>query len=580
MAGGSSKRVRGVLTLAALLVFPLVLTPPAEAAELTVNTLADTDGACVPAHCSLREAISKANADAVDDRIRFASDLGGEITLTGELPTITGPLEIAGPGPETVAISGDHNSRIVAIDTDEGELVELSGLTLRDGNSSGNGGALESHDADLTLRSLVVTDNVASQPDAGSDGGGLFSSGPLTIVGSTISANHAEGGQQLELPEADEPGRGGGVYSSGPLTIMHSTISGNGAGAAPGSGGGAAGGGVYSSGPLTIVSSTIAGNGAAGSSIGDNASDASHGGGVRSLGSLTVENSTIATNAAELGGAGGIAQGDHLAETPGEAQLTNTIVAANLEPDLSDLSGTGETHFELAFGLIGYSYSTTKETVPGTNLFGVDPRLGPLRDYGGPTETMALLGDSPAIDCGKSGGALTDQRGMTRPLDFPTIANASGGDSADIGAFELQGSSALSATCPTALSPPPPPPPPTDSEIMGEASASKTQRLKGKWKRLKAKRIRVAIKVQAAEELGVSATGNIKVNRTYKLKPKTIDVAANESRRLWLKPKRKAARRIVRALKSGKKVRARVMVALTDLAGNSKTEKLRVRLKR
>jgi hypothetical protein len=51
-----------------------------------------------------------------------------------------------------------------------------------------------------------------------------------------------------------------------------------------------------------------------------------------------------------------------------------------------------------------------------------------------------LLRGSPAIDQGKRFGESTDQRGMHRPYDFPSIPNASGGDGTDIGAFELEGS--------------------------------------------------------------------------------------------------------------------------------------------
>ena len=43
-----------------------------------------------------------------------------------------------------------------------------------------------------------------------------------------------------------------------------------------------------------------------------------------------------------------------------------------------------------------------------------DPRLGPLQDNGGPTDTEALLVGSPAIDAGGTCGML-DQRGTTRP---------------------------------------------------------------------------------------------------------------------------------------------------------------------
>src|SRR3989442_4403300 len=72
-----------------------------------------------------------------------------------------------------------------------------------------------------------------------------------------------------------------------------------------------------------------------------------------------------------------------------------------------------------------------------------DPMLGPLQDNGGPTFTHALLAGSPAIDQGKRDtipalASNTDQRGFPRPVDFPAIANAAGGDGSDIGAFEVQ----------------------------------------------------------------------------------------------------------------------------------------------
>jgi hypothetical protein len=48
-----------------------------------------------------------------------------------------------------------------------------------------------------------------------------------------------------------------------------------------------------------------------------------------------------------------------------------------------------------------------------------------------------LRAGSPAIDKGKNCGPATDQRGVPRPYDFPSIINAAGGDGSDIGAFEL-----------------------------------------------------------------------------------------------------------------------------------------------
>ena len=74
----------------------------------------------------------------------------------------------------------------------------------------------------------------------------------------------------------------------------------------------------------------------------------------------------------------------------------------------------------------------------GTGASPIDPLLAPLGDYGGPTQTMALLPGSPAIDKGDntlvpidpSTGlpVTTDQRGFTRVVN----------GTVDIGAFEDQ----------------------------------------------------------------------------------------------------------------------------------------------
>jgi hypothetical protein len=62
------------------------------------------------------------------------------------------------------------------------------------------------------------------------------------------------------------------------------------------------------------------------------------------------------------------------------------------------------------------------------NLIGLDPLLGPSGNYGGSTQTTALLPGSPAIDAGNA-CLTTDQRGVARPR----VA------ACDIGAFESQG---------------------------------------------------------------------------------------------------------------------------------------------
>ena len=80
-------------------------------------------------------------------------------------------------------------------------------------------------------------------------------------------------------------------------------------------------------------------------------------------------------------------------------ELENSIVAGNgLNSDLIS-SDTGS--FSIGYSLIQDPGSVTiTEPVPNSNIFGEDPLLGPLQNNGGPTETHALLPDSPAIDAG------------------------------------------------------------------------------------------------------------------------------------------------------------------------------------
>ena len=94
------------------------------------------------------------------------------------------------------------------------------------------------------------------------------------------------------------------------------------------------------------------------------------------------------------------------------------------------------------------------------------------------------------------------------------------------------------------------------------------------------KRIIVKVRVKAKERLTARASGKVKVNPTYKLRPKKVQVAAGKTKTLRLKPKKAKAKKIARALKRGEKAKAKLSVKLTDLAENSETERFTVRLKR
>ncbi|PYX90579.1 MAG: hypothetical protein DMG67_12580, partial [Acidobacteria bacterium] len=91
-------------------------------------------------------------------------------------------------------------------------------------------------------------------------------------------------------------------------------------------------------------------------------------------------------------------------------------------------------------GGTGFAAATDKK---GTIVSPLNPMLSlkGLRDNGGPTQTVALVAGSPAIDKGTSAGLTgtltTDQRGFARKVDNSGIANATGGDGTDIGAFEF-----------------------------------------------------------------------------------------------------------------------------------------------
>ena len=126
------------------------------------------------------------------------------------------------------------------------------------------------------------------------------------------------------------------------------------------------------------------------------------GGGIYNNDTLTVTNSTIAYNS---GDGGGIYSGP-------TATLSNTIVALNTivtyyyaEP--SDIAGTVSS--TSAYNLIGTGGSGGLTTGVNGNQVGVaDPGLDPngLQNNGGPTQTIALLASSPAIDAGSNALAV------------------------------------------------------------------------------------------------------------------------------------------------------------------------------
>ena len=154
---------------------------------------------------------------------------------------------------------------------------------------------------------------------------------------------------------------------------------------------------------------------------------------------LTINNSTLSGNSASWSGGGIYSQAGF-----GSATLTIRDTILKTGP-------SGENIFNDS-GMItslGYNLSSDDASAvlnQSTDQNSIDPMLGPLQDNGGPTFTHGLSAGSPAIDKGKNfTTATTDQRGtgFARTYDNPAIANATGGDGTDIGAFEVQASPAV-----------------------------------------------------------------------------------------------------------------------------------------
>ncbi len=400
---------------------------------LVVTVGVDEDDANVsPGHLSLREAVNLANANPGPDTItfdRFNFVTPRTILLTGgELP-IKGDLTITGPGSNLLTVDGNRASRVFDVDDDTPftKTVTISGLAISHGQGGASGGGIFNHE-NLALQNCLISvcgatlgggiDNldvmtVQNCTIIGNFGGGIRNSSLLTIENSTISGN-----------THTNDGAGGGIDNRAALTVRNSTISGN---TATGSGGGILNEKLAT---LHMENCTVSGNAATFA-----------GGGVDNQGTFTALNCTITQNRAnkdQIGGdaayGGGIAVESFAVETF-TVILHNTIVANNFRGNATLFVKNDVNGFAVdpasSNNLIGTSGSGLLNGVNG-NQIGVDPKLGPLANNGGPTLTHLLLTGSPAIDAGDNAQApgTTDQRG-------PGFARVFGGE-VDIGAFELQ----------------------------------------------------------------------------------------------------------------------------------------------
>jgi hypothetical protein len=414
----------------------LAMGSSAQAATFTVTNLSDSGPG------SLRQAIADANANPDADTITFASGLTGTINLTTVAAAYIGleiksPIDLQGPGAGQITVQPPAGDLLFYVHPGNAQQATISGLTLSGAATGVSGGAVYAGGADsasgrVTIANSVITGNALT---GGATGGGIqVYKGALDVKNSTISNNSAR--------------YGGGIYFNDTNDSMQSTISGDtfqGNSATGGDGGAIYPNDSNAQGPIVIQNSTFTGNHA-----GDGVND--HGGAIYDFGNppvLTVTGSTISGNSA-TDGAGGVffEYGDTIRNSiiSGNSGGAGDVTQGN-GPDVGEqLSRLGVQPIKTAFDLIqNPAGPMLTETVPGSNITGADPQLGPLASNGGPTQTMAIPSTSPAFEKGSAFGLTSDQRGVLRPIDFPSIPNstAPGADGSDIGAFELQPANAI-----------------------------------------------------------------------------------------------------------------------------------------
>jgi len=320
--------------------------------------------------------------------------------------------------------------------------LALDTSTVMSNTVSDDGGGINSTGL-MTVTNSTVISNTAIV------GGGLVNGGSLVLTGTTVLSNTAADGGGIEngghlaligstLGDNTGGAKGGGIDNGGTLVLTGTTVISNSANA---------GGGIENAGTLTLQASAIIRNSAS-----------AGGGGLDNGGALLAANSTLARNTAKFGGAiyshhagsltnstlagntstnpspagGGIYQAaQYLTET---LSLASTIVANSPAGGNCFVDPTG-----FPLGSNGYNLSSDGTCAPEFtqtgDLNGVNPNLGPLAYNGGPTLTLRPLFPSPVMDaiplgvngCGTT--ITTDQRGLPRATD----------GRCDIGAVEYGG---------------------------------------------------------------------------------------------------------------------------------------------
>src|ERR1051325_6056953 len=246
-------------------------------------------------------------------------------------------------------------------------------------------------------------------------GGAIHNNGSLTILNSTFDNNKSIG---YTNPSGDGgSASGGAIHNLGTALLFDSSFIQNSAagGAASGpnaEGGASLGGAIYDAGSYVLISNcTFAGNTAFGGKFDSGGGGEGSGGGVyHKQGTLSLFNSTVDFNITRGGnnssGQFALASGSGVDTLAGTVNVQSSIIAGNTTIGVADSGDVKGAFTSQGYNLIGARDGSTGFTQltdqSGTLASSLNPRVDPQgwQSNGGPTQTIALLSDSPAIDKG------------------------------------------------------------------------------------------------------------------------------------------------------------------------------------
>ncbi|GAB3984549.1 hypothetical protein GCM10028806_59690 [Spirosoma terrae] len=337
---------------------------------------------------SLRQAMLNVAATTCGGPFTITVGVSGTINLASALPDVDKNITFIGPGASNLTIRRNSGGSYRLFNIIPDRTVRFDGFTLANGSASDQGGAIYFSSGSLTVANCVFVDN-----QAGLIAGAIRSGGNLVVTNCQFVNNRGSGVQTT----------GGAIsQAGGSCAITNSTFMGNQA-----SGGGAFFNDVGAPTPI-FTNCTFSANTAT-----------VYGGGLWIRGGGTLVNCTITNNSASIGG--GISAPDV------NATLKNCILVGNTGDSDANLDGTAAA--ASSYNFIGANGSGGLTNGSNGNIIGAsNPLLAPLANYGGTTQTHALLPGSPAINAGTASGVpSTDQRGISRV------------STTDIGSFESRG---------------------------------------------------------------------------------------------------------------------------------------------